>query len=87
MVEGTTMTWCSNDCHQKPMWCGRRSCMSKAEYAQHMQNRRDKNTNKNTGEKDNKNVHVNDEFKVALAALTSPEDYAILNEQFFQVKD
>ena len=52
-----------------------------------MQNRRDKSVNKNTGDKGNKDIRVNDEFKVALAALTSPEDYAILNEQFVQVKD
>ena len=51
-----------------------------------MQNRRDKSVNKNTGDKGNKDIRVNDEFKVALAALTSPEDYAILNEQFVQVK-
>ena len=23
VVKGTTMTWCSNDCHPQPMWCGR----------------------------------------------------------------
>ena len=26
------MQWCTNDCHPKPMWCGRSNCLNKAEY-------------------------------------------------------
>ena len=89
VVEGTTMKWCHNDCHSQPMWCGRRNCMNKADFAQHMQNKRNKGTNGDhkDGGKNTKAVKVHEEFKMALAALTTPEDYAILDEQFFQVKD
>ena len=83
------MKWCHNDYHSQPMWCGRRNGMNKADFAQHMQNKRNKGTNGDhkDGGKNTKAVKVHEEFKMALAALTTPEDYAILDEQFFQVKD
>ena len=28
VVKGTTMGWCSNDCHDKPMWCGQSTCLN-----------------------------------------------------------
>ena len=89
VVEGTTMKWCKNDCHKQPMWCGRRNCMNKEEFAHHMRNKREKGPKKERqeGDKSKGGIKVNDEFKMALAALTSPEDFAILDELFFQVKD
>ena len=80
VVEGTTMTWCTNDCHPKPMWCERRNCLSKAEFAAKMQSQREggstRDSNRDT--KKQNEVKVNEEFKMALAALTSPEDFALL---------
>ena len=35
-VKGTLMRWCSNDCHPQPMWCGRKNCMNKVEFAKKM---------------------------------------------------
>ena len=54
-----------------------------------MRNKREKGPKKERQEGDTSKggIKVNDEFKMALAALTSPEDFAILDEQFFQVKD
>ena len=75
-VRNRTYKWCTNDCHDKPMWCGRRTCLSNAEYSAKM----------NKGEQPRSNV-VSKDFKIALAALTTAEDYAALEEQFFQVKD
>ena len=89
VVEGTTMKWCTNDCHKQPMWCGRRNCMGRSDFAKHMQNKRGKGSKKEgpDGNKSERCFRANDEFKMSLAALTTPEDYAILDEQFFQVKD
>ena len=32
-VRGSTMNWCSNDCHDKPMWCGRRNFLNREDYS------------------------------------------------------
>ena len=32
VVKGTLMRWCSNDCHPRPMWCGREICLNKADF-------------------------------------------------------
>ena len=84
VVDGTTMTWCSNDCHKQPMWCGRSNCIPKAEYANLMKTKRDKGEDKKQKKAP---LDVNNEFKIALAALTTAEDYALLDKQFFQSKD
>ena len=84
-VRGSTMKWCSNDCHDKPMWCGRKNCINRADYATAMQKKRD---NKDSGSggtssSNSSNSNVSKEFKIALAAYTSAEDYAALEAQFF----
>ena len=84
VVEGITMIWCTNDCHQKPMWCGRRNYLPKAEFAQQMQKKHEKISKKEcVGSEKAPGFRVNEEFKVALAALATTEDYAILDKQFF----
>ena len=40
-VRGVTMKWCMNDCHEQPMWCGRKNCLGKAEFAKAMQKRKE----------------------------------------------
>ena len=79
IVRGSTMNWCTNDCHEKPMWCGRRNCMNRADYSAAWKK---KSTSKNAEKKDESS-----EFKIALAAMTSPEDFASLQEQFESLKD
>ena len=88
-VRGTTMKWCRNDCHNRPTWCGRKNYINRAYYATAMQKKRD---NKDSGNSsatpsDNSRPNVSKDFKIALAALTSAEDYASLEEQFFQLKE
>ena len=34
VINGRKMTWCSNDCHRRPMWCGRKVCYNREEYAE-----------------------------------------------------
>ena len=75
LSDGTIMRWCSNDCHPKPMWCGRKNCMNRAEYAEKMKSRKETET-KNKSE-------VSEDFKIALAAMTSADDFASLKDQFF----
>ena len=81
-VRGSTMKWCKNDCHPRPMWCGRKTCMNRAEYSAEW---------KKKNETKKKDEHNNDfsssEFKIALAAMTSAEDFAALQEQFGSLKE
>ena len=77
------MSWCTKDCHAKPMWCGRTKCLSKAEFAEFLKKKSEKATKREF----TSTPKVTDEFKIALAALTTPEDYAMLDSQFFQVKE
>ena len=32
-VRGARIKWCTNDCHIKSMWCERRICSNKVDYA------------------------------------------------------
>ena len=76
------MRWCTNDCHRKPMWCGRANCLNRAEYAE-QRRKKEKTDDKKNAE----SSKVTEDFKIALAALTTQEDYALLESQFFQVKE
>ena len=71
------------------MWCGRKNCINRAEYAAAMQKKCDNKDSGNGGAtpSDDSRPNVSKEFKIALAALTSAEDYASLEEQFFQLKE
>ena len=82
LKDGTVMRWCTNDCHPKPMWCGRSNCLNKAEYAAKNGGGR-KNEKK---EEKPQNLPVSEDFKIALAAMTSTEDFETLKNQFFQGK-
>ena len=33
VARGITLKWYAKNCHPKPMWCGRKVCYSKAEFA------------------------------------------------------
>ena len=83
VVEGTTMRWCTNDCHSKPMWCGRINCMSRADHAEHMRKRREGGSVQPRATKNG----VTKDFKIALAAITSPDDFSELEKQFFSSKE
>ena len=67
-VRGITMNWCSNDCHDKPMWCGRRNCLNRADYSKEWQKKTQGKSASGYGPKSSA------EFKIALAAITSTED-------------
>ena len=85
-VRGTTMKWCTKDCHQQPMWCGRIKCLSRAEYAEAMAEKRKQN-GKNSTKDDKRTPGISEDFRVALAALTTAEDFASLEQQFFSGKE
>ena len=69
--------WCTKDCHPKPMWCGRPNCRSKDEFKKFMAAKRN-----NKKEEDG----LSSDFKVALAAVCSEEDYKYLESQFLSKK-
>ena len=78
-VRGSTMRWCKNDCHDRPMWCGRRNCLGRSDYATAMQKNKDKGDESSGGGQSN--------FKIALAAMTTLEDFQALQEQFSDLKE
>ena len=87
-VRGTIIKWCSNDYHDKPMWYGRRLCTNRADYAEAMQKTRDQKETSNDGTaSSDKKPSFSKDFKNSLAVLTSAEDYASLEDQFFQLKE
>ena len=49
VVKGTTMKWCTNDCHEKPMWCGRSTCLNRADYAARVQKGREEKSRDKSG--------------------------------------
>ena len=77
------MRWCSNDCHPKPMWCGRKNCMNRADYAAKYGGTNFNKDNKNNAEGSEKVQPMSKDFKIALAAMTTKEDYETLSKQFF----
>ena len=79
------MKWCKKDCHDKPMWCGRKNCLGRAEFAEAMKKR--KETKQGGTSSENKRNDFADDFKIALAAMTSAEDYHTLTEQFMGSKE
>ena len=83
VIRNNTMRWCKNDCHPKPMWCGRKVYLNKADYLA-SQKKQSKNKPSDDG---GKQVKVSKEFKLALASLTSEEDFSALEQQFFPSKE
>ena len=78
------MKWCEKDCHEKPMWCGRKTCRGKAEFADMMRKRK---AEKQSEESPAAKKDFAEDFKIALAAMTSAEDYQTLTEQFMGSKE
>ena len=72
-----TFGWCNNDCHrQRSMWCGLPNCLNKADFRAKEKREEDGlkvETGSNAGKAD---------FKIALAAMMSPDDFKTLQKQF-----
>ena len=83
IVRQSKITRCSNNCHDKPMWCGRKNFLSCADYSAAWK----KNKGDNDEDSNAQSSSASSEFKIALAAITSPEDFAALQEQFGEIKD
>ena len=67
------------------MWCGRKNCLNRSDYSVEWKNR---NENKDkVKDNDDTSTGSSNEFKIALAAMTSADDFAALQEQFEQLKD
>ena len=81
MVKGTKMKWCTNNCHEKPMWCGRRNCLGREDFKKMMDEKRSgKESAGNSGSK----IDASKDFRIALAAMVSPEDLETLSSQFLK---
>ena len=75
-----TWYWCTKDCHTAHMWCPRENCRSKAEHAKFVA---EKENRGDASEKAAANKH-NDDFRIALAAMVSAENFKVLEEQFLK---
>ena len=83
LKDGTVMKWCVNDCHPKPMWCGRSNCLNRKDYAEKFGGRKKQD---GSPKKDQSNANgpvISEDFKIALAAMTSDKDFQSLKSQFF----
>jgi len=68
------MNWCSNDCRDKPMLCGRRTCLNRADYSKEWQKKKEGKSILEDGAKSSA------EFKIALAGIISTEDFEAWQE-------
>ena len=85
VVKGTTMTWCSNDCHEKPMWCGRTNCLNRADCAVRMKKQRERERENKSSDEDSSKPdggNFSEDFKIALAATIPSADLESLESQF-----
>ena len=82
VINGRIMIWCHKDCHKRTMWCGRKVCHSKSEYAAKIK-KQDQLNNEGPQRKDK----ISRDFRIALAALTTTDDLADLEAEFFEVKE
>ena len=78
------MRWCTKDCHDAPMWCGNKNLLGRQEYADAMRKRKEANQ---SGAPSEKKKNFEDNIKIALAAMTSVDDYQTLTEQFVGSKE
>ena len=66
------------------MWCGRKNCRNRADRAKFMAEKRgEENDSKSSNGNENK-MTATDDFKIALAAMLSEEDFAALDGQFLK---
>ena len=80
-VRSSTIKWCKNDWHDQPMWYGRKNCLNRADYPAVQKKKNAENESKPDDHNDNS------KFKISLADMTSPEDFAVLQELFKALKD
>ena len=78
IVRGSIMNWCTNDCHPRPMWCDRKSCLNKADFSAMMKQRREGKR------KEKPDENFSQDFKIALQAITTAEDFKMISKQFLQ---
>ena len=87
-VKGTLMRWCTNDCHPQPMWCGRKNCLNRADFAKKMEDSQKEGGRPESSKENNKEkgsgYNPSNDFKIALAAMCSEEDYETLERHFFR---
>ena len=83
------MKWCTNDCHDKPMWCGRKNYLNKTDFASMMKSKKEdkEGSGNKTDGATQRDKDFSKDFKIALAAMTSEDGFETLREQFMLVKD
>ena len=69
-LNGRTSCWCKKNCHPKPTWCLRKNCISKANFEKkiHLSNKF--------------KIIITEDFKLALEAVKSEDDYEVFKKNF-----
>ena len=80
---GKTYKWCDKDCHPCEQWCECKNCRHCADYKNSVEEKKKEDEKRGITSNKNKQLFSN-KFKVALAAITSANDYQALETQFFQ---
>ena len=70
--------WCTKNCHKKPVWCGRPNCLSREDFTAKKKAERKEKSPEGSG--------LSNDFKIALAAVTSDEGYKALEAQLLGKK-
>ena len=69
------------------MWCGRKNCLNKADFARKMEETQNKGGKTEMTREGNTEINSNykpsSEFKIVLAAMCSEDDYELLENNFF----
>ena len=81
--EGKTYKWCNKDCHPAEQWCDRPVCRNRADYKKFLEEKRKNESADAATVKTSNTSGFSNDFKVAFAAITSPNDYKTLESQFF----
>ena len=81
--EGKTYKWCNKDCHPAEQWCDRPVCRNRADYKKFLEEKRKNESGDAATVKTSSTSGFSNDFKVALAAITTPDDYKTLESQFF----
>eukprot|EP00957_Ditylum_brightwellii_P010736 813487-Ditylum_brightwellii.AAC.1 len=74
----TNFKWCTNDCHAKSMWCTCNPCYNRANLKEKMRKKKEEKESKGSEKK----YQPSKDFKIALSAMLSDEDFKMLDSQF-----
>ena len=71
-VSGSIMSWCTNNFHENPMWCGRKNCLGREYFFKAWKKMKEGNKAISEG------GTSSSDFNIFLSDVTSPNNFAVL---------